>query len=177
MQLLVWEFKFEYIQVAVMLVFFVVIMILLMEFRNMKDLIKERAGINNDALKLQLEALERLTVFTERAGLKNLISRISPTGLYAAGLHAEMIDSLKSEYDYNISQQIYVSPEIWNAVTRLKDQNIYIINQLASTLPADSMGLDLSKRILEYSMTKDAELNRIVLDALQFEAKKVMKDN
>lgn len=177
MQLLVWEFKFEYVQVTVMLVFFVVIMILLMEFRSMKDLIKEKAGINNDVLKLQLEALERLTVYTERAGLKNLISRISPTGLYAAGLHAEMLDSLKTEYDYNISQQIYVSPEIWNAVTRLKDQNIYIINQLASTLLSDAMGLDLSKRILEYSMTKDAELNRIVLDALQFEAKKIMKDS
>lgn len=177
MQLLVWEFKFEYVQVTVMLVFFVVIMILLMEFRSMKDLIKEKAGINNDVLKLQLEALERLTVYTERAGLKNLISRISPTGLYAAGLHAEMLDSLKTEYDYNISQQIYVSPEIWNAVTRLKDQNIYIINQLASTLLPDAMGLDLSKRILEYSMTKDAELNRIVLDALQFEAKKIMKDS
>jgi hypothetical protein len=152
-------------------------MILLMEFRAMKDLIRERAHINNDALKLQLEALERLTVYTERAGLKNLVSRISSTGLYAAGLHAEMIDSLKTEYDYNISQQIYVSPEVWNAVTRLKDQNIYIINQLAATLSPDAMGMDLSKRVLEYSMTKDAELNRIVLDALQFEAKKVLKDN
>lgn len=177
MQLLAFEFRFEYVQVAVMVVFFVVIMILLLEFRSMKDLIRERAGVNNDALKLQLEALERLTVYTERAGLKNLVSRISYTGLYAAGLHAEMIDSLKTEYDYNISQQIYVNPEIWNAVTRLKDQNIYIINQLAATLPADATGLELSKRVLEYSMTKDAELNRIVLDALQFEAKKVMKDN
>jgi hypothetical protein len=177
MQLLAWEFKFEYIQVLVLVIFFVVIMILLVEFRAMKDLIRERAGINNEALKLQLEALERLTVYTERAGLKNLVSRISYTGLYAAGLHAEMIDALKTEYEYNLSQQIYVSPEIWNAVTRLKDQNIYIINQLAATLPPDSNGLDLSKRILEYSMTKDAELNRIVLDALQFEAKKIMKEN
>ncbi len=177
MQLLVWEFKFEYVQVAVMLVFFVVIMILLMEFRSMRDLIKEKTGVNNNVLKLKLEALERLTVYTERAGLKNLISRVSSTGLYAAGLHAEMIDSLKSEYDYNISQQIYVSPEVWNAVTRLKDQNIYIINQLAATISPDANGLDLSKRILEYSMTKDAELNRIVLDAIQFEAKKVMENS
>ncbi len=175
MQLLAFEFKFEYIQVAVMLVFFIVIMILLMEFRAMKDLIKDRLDINNDGLKLQLEALERLTLFSERAGLKNLVSRISTAGMYAAGVHAEMVDALKTEYDYNISQQIYVSPEVWNAVTRLKDQNIYILNQLAATLAPDATGLDLSKRILEYSMTKDAELNKIVLDALQFEAKKILK--
>ena len=177
MYFLAWEFKFEYVQVTVMLVFFVIIMILLMEFRGMKDQIKEKAGINRDALKLQLEALERLTVYSERAGLKNLVSRISATGMYAAGIHAEMIGSLKTEYDYNISQQIYVSTEVWNAVTRLKDQNIYIINQLAANLSPDSSGIELSKRILEYSMTKDAELNRIVLDALQFEAKKIMENS
>jgi hypothetical protein len=74
-----------------------------------------------------------------------------------------------------VSQQIYVSKEIWNAVTKLKDQNIYIINQLAGALPNEANSLDLSKRILEYSMTQNAELNAIVLDALQYEAKKILK--
>lgn len=175
MELLAFEFKFEYVQVTVMIIFFVVIMLLLFEFRSMKDLIRERLDLNDSGLKLQLEALERLTLYTERAGLKNLVSRIPTTGLYAAGAHAEMVDALKSEYEYNITQQIYVSPDVWNAVTRLKDQNIYILNQLAATLPADATGLELSKRILEYSLTKDAELNKIVLDALQFEAKKLVK--
>ncbi|CAN5811329.1 hypothetical protein BH11BAC4_BH11BAC4_15050 [soil metagenome] len=177
MQLLAFEFKFEYVQVAVTILFFVIIMLLLFEFRSMKDNIRDRLGINNDGLKLQLEALERLTLYTERAGLKNLVSRISSTGMYAAGVHAEMVEALKSEYDYNITQQIYVSAAVWSAVTRLKDQNIYILNQLAATLPADAMGIDLSKRILEYSMTKDAELNKIVLDALQFEAKELLKSS
>ncbi len=175
MQLLAFEFKFEYVQVTVMVLFFVVIMLLLFEFRSMKDQIREGLGINRDGLKLQLEALERLTLFTERAGLKNLISRVSASSMYVAGVHAELVDALKSEYEYNITQQIYVSPEMWNAVTRMKDQNIYIINQLAATLPPDASGIELSRRILEYSMTKDAELNLIVLDALQFEAKKLLK--
>ena len=177
MQLLAFEFKFEYIQVTVLVLFFVVIMLLLNEFRGMKDQIRDRLGINNDGLKLQLEALERLTLYSERAGLKNLVSRVSSTGLHAATVHAEMVEALRSEYDYNITQQIYVSPEIWNAVTRLKDQNIYIVNQLAATLPPNASGLDLSKRIIEYSLTKDAELNKIVLDALQFEAKKLLKSS
>lgn len=175
MELLAFEFKFEYVQVTVMILFFVVIMLLLFEFRAMKDQIRDGLAINNNGLKLQLEALERLTLYTERAGLKNLVSRIGTAGMYAAGVHAEMVDALKSEYDYNITQQIYVSPEIWNAVTRLKDQNIYILNQLAATLPPAANGIELSKVILEYSLTKDAELNKIVLDALQFEAKKLLK--
>jgi hypothetical protein len=74
-----------------------------------------------------------------------------------------------------VSQQIYVSKEVLNAVTKLKDQNIYIINQFAVGLDHNSGSLDLSKRILEYTMTQNAELNTIVLDAIQFEAKKLLK--
>jgi len=145
---------------------------LITEFSRMRDELKERAGISNESLKLRLQAYERLTLFAERAGLKNLVSRTDYSGIGAGTLHAELVDTLKAEFDYNLSQQIYVSPEIWNALTKLKDQNIYIINQVAATLSHEATGLDLAKRILEYSLSEQAELNKIVLDALQFEAKK-----
>jgi hypothetical protein len=164
-----------YLVVAGIFMFFIAIAWLLAEFKGMKDEIRERLGINNETLKLRLQAYERLTVFAERAGLKNLVSRssINAFGESAATMHARMIDEIKEEFEYNVSQQIYVSKEVWNAVTKLKDQNIYIINQLAATLPHQAGSLELSKRILEYSMTEKAELNTIVLDALQYEAKKV----
>lgn len=123
---------------------------------------------------LQLQAYERLAVFAERAGLKNLISRSDTYGQSAAVLHGVLIENIRSEYDYNVSQQVYVSKEIWEAVTKLKDQNIYIINQLGGTLPPHATSLDLSKRILEYSLTQNSELNLIVLDAIQHEAKKLL---
>lgn len=93
----------------------------------------------------------------------------------AAGLHRDLVQNLNEEYDYNLTQQIYVSKEIWNAITKLRDQNIYIINQIAATLPGNASGMDLSKHILEYSLTDKAELNVIVLDAIQYEAKKLLK--
>ncbi|MBC7868481.1 MAG: hypothetical protein H7X88_13180 [Gloeobacteraceae cyanobacterium ES-bin-316] len=155
--------------------FFIAIAWLLAEFKGMKDEIRERMGIQNETLKLRLQAYERLTVFAERAGLKNLVSRSATNafGESAGSMHSAMVEEIKAEFDYNVSQQIYVSKEVWNAVTKLKDQNIYIINQLAATLPHQASSLELSKTILEYSMTEKAELNMIVLDALQYEAKKV----
>lgn len=169
------EFNFRYVEVAVLLILLSVLGILLFEFRNMKELIRERIGINNETAKMKLQALERLTVFAERSGLKNLIGRVESMNTSSASLHASLVETLKSEYEYNVSQQIYVSPEVWHAVTRLKDQNIYIINQIAGTLPPQATALDLGKRILEYSMNKDAELNVIVLDALRYEASKVIE--
>lgn len=168
------EFNFQDVQGAVTFISAIGIIWLLAEFMKMKEAIKERTGINNETLKLKLQAYERLTIFAERAGLKNLAGRMQLTGESAAALHSAMITELKNEYEYNTSQQVYVSPEIWNAVTKLKDQNIYIINQLAAGLPPQANALDLSKHILQYSLSNNAELNLIVLDALQFEAKKLM---
>lgn len=162
------------IQAAFAFLSVVALVWLLAEFKSMKEAIKERTGINNETIKLKLQAYERLSVFAERTGLKNLVSRTPVTGESVASTQVIMVEEIKSEYEYNISQQIYVSPEMWNGLTKLKDQNIYIINQISAGLPQGAPGIELSKRLLEYSMAKDAELNTIVLDALQFEAKKLM---
>ncbi|MBL0146331.1 MAG: hypothetical protein IPP48_11795 [Chitinophagaceae bacterium] len=154
--------------------FFIAIAWLLAEFKGMKDEIKERLGINNETIKLKLQAYERLTLFAERASLKNLVSRTPTNGLNVVDLQLALQHEIKSEYEYNVSQQIYMSGDMWKAITNLKDQNIYIINQLAAALPSQANGIELSKRLLEYTATSNAELSTIVLDALRFEAKKIL---
>lgn len=87
-----------------------------------------------------------------------------------------MLESIKQEFEYNSSQQIYVSPVAWQAVNKLKEQNMLVINQIAQTLPADAKGIDLGKRIMELIIAQDKEaLHNIVLEALNFEARKLMK--
>jgi hypothetical protein len=148
---------------------------LLFEFRNMKTLFKERLGLNNETIKLRLQAYERLTLFAERAAFKNLVSRTPYSDMHVLELQLTLIQTLRSEYEYNTSQQIYVSSEMWKAIGNLRDQNIYIINQVAATLPSQEKAIELSKRLLEYaSINPQAELSSIVLDALQIEAKKIL---
>ena len=154
--------------------FFIAIAWLLAEFKGMKDNIIERMGINNEVVKLKLQALERFTLYAERSSLKNLVSRTPASGICVVDLQLALLDSLRSEYEYNVSQQIYIDPKMWKAITNLKDQNTFIINQLAATLPSDAAGIELSKRILEYVASTDAELNATVLSALQFEAKRIL---
>ena len=154
--------------------FFIAIAWLLAEFKGMKDEIKERLGINNETVKLKLQAYERLTVFAERASLKNLVSRTSSTGMTVVDLQLSLLESLRSEYEYNVSQQIYMSPEMWKAISNLKEQHIFIINQIAATLPPQANAIELSKRLLEYVSTTNTELNTVVLSALKFEAKRIL---
>ena len=86
-----------------------------------------------------------------------------------------LTDQIRQEYEYNLSQQLYVEPAVWDAVTNLKEQNIYILHHLIQTLPPGANGLELAKRILELlQQDPNASLQPIVLDAIRFEARKLM---
>ncbi len=125
---------------------------------------------------LQLQAYERLVVLSERISLPSLVSRANQSGLNGREMQLLLIESIKQEFEYNASQQIYVSPVAWEAVTNLKEQNMLIINQVGATLPPDASGTDLNRRLLEFVMTqKKGALHTIVLEALNFEAKKLMR--
>jgi 2C-methyl-D-erythritol 2,4-cyclodiphosphate synthase len=175
--LLFFEVTATYIQIAGTFLFFIAIAWLLAEFKGMKDEIQERLGINNETIKLKLQAYERLTLYAERAGLKNLVSRTHAEDMTAGQMQLGLLQTLNEEYEYNVSQQIYVSAQMWKAITKLRDQNIFIINQIAATLPAQASSMELSKALLEYSMNNNAEINKIVLEALHFEAQKVLKSS
>ncbi|OLY93037.1 DUF7935 family protein [Cnuella takakiae] len=129
-----------------------------------------------DATPLQLQAYERLVLLAERISLPNLVSRLNIPGASAPEMQAVLLDNIRQEYEYNASQQVYVSAAAWDAIRNLRDQNMLIINQIASILPADARGSDLSKQVLEVVMAQQEKaLHTIVLDALNFEAKKLMR--
>jgi len=129
-----------------------------------------------NAVPLQLQAYERLVLLTERMSLPNLISRITQPNSSAKELQVLLNETIKQEFEYNASQQIYVSGIAWEAIRNLRDQNMLIINQIANLLPPDATGSDLAKKVLDVIIQQqDAALHTIVLNAVNFEAKKLMQ--
>jgi hypothetical protein len=124
---------------------------------------------------LQLQAYERLILLADRIALPNLVSRVNQPGLTAREMQAVLVQSIKQEFEYNVTQQIYVTAESWEAVRNLRDQNQLIINQISSFLPAEATGQDLNRAILEMLMQQPkASLHNVVSDVLSYEAKKLM---
>jgi hypothetical protein len=125
---------------------------------------------------LQLAAYERLVILADRIAIPNLISRISQPGLSKTEMQLLLTQTIKQEYDHNISQQIYVSADAWEAVRNLKDQNIHLINQVASILPTEANGMDLNKKLLDFVLNQpQGSLHTLVQEAVSAEAKKLMK--
>lgn len=144
--------------------------------QNKNDKIdQENQNPDNATRTLRLQAYERLTLLVDRIALPNLISRVNQNGIGARDMQLLLVRSIREEYDYNISQQIYVTPDAWNAVKNLKEQNMLVVNQLATALPPNATGLDLNKLLLEYLMTdKKGQLHEVVGEVLSYEAKKLM---
>ena len=132
--------------------------------------------MNPAAYQLQLQAYERLILLTERIALNNLINRVNQPGTSSREMQALLTQTIRQEFEYNVTQQIYVTPEAWDAVRNLKDQNILIVNQVASFLPPEATGQDLNRSILEMLMQNPkASLHTVVSEVLSYEAKKLMK--
>ena len=126
---------------------------------------------------LQLQAYERLALLVDRIAMPNLISRVNEPGISAKDMQFLLTQHIKQEFDHNITQQIYVSANAWNAVKNLKEQNQLLINQLANTLPVDATGLDLNKLLLEYLMNMNntrGSIHELVSEVLSYEAKTVL---
>src|SRR5687768_5563754 len=68
---------------------------------------------------LQLQAYERLVLLCERIAMPNLISRVNRPDLSAREMQIFLIETIKQEYEYNASQQIYVTEKAWEAVRNL----------------------------------------------------------
>ena len=124
---------------------------------------------------MQLQAYERLILLTDRIALPNLISRANQPGLSAKEMQSLLTLSIRQEFEHNITQQIYVSAEAWDAVRNFKEQNLLIVNQVGSYLPPEASGIDLNKHLLELLMqSPKASLQAVVSEALSYEAKKLM---
>lgn len=128
------------------------------------------------SLSLQIQAYERLILLADRISIPNLISRMNQPGLSARDMQLVLTQTIRQEFEHNITQQIFVSAEAWDAVKNLKEQNIHIVNQVASFLPPEATGNDLNRHLLEMlAQNPKASLQQVVSEVLSFEAKKVMK--
>lgn len=134
-----------------------------------------REAVKHSSNALQLQAYERLILLADRIALPQLIHRVNQQGLTVNEMQALLVQTIRQEYEHNITQQIYVSKESWEAITNFKEQNILIINKIGNLMPPDATGIDFNRQLLELiAQNPNVSLHGIVSEALSFEAKKLL---
>jgi hypothetical protein len=120
---------------------------------------------------IRLQAYERIILFLERISPGNLVMRIHKPGMSVKQFQQILVQSIREEYDHNLSQQLYVSLDAWEKVKGAKEEMIQQINVAAAKLDDNAASTDLSSSLFEMSMEKLA--TRKALDYVKTEARKL----
>ena len=133
---------------------------------------KHQIMLNNQSMitPLRLQAYERAILFLERISPENLIMRINKPGLTCQQMQSELMHAIRSEFEHNLSQQIYISHGAWEMLKIARGRTIQMINTMAEKLPNDSPAINLSKAILE-SMVEEEKAP--TADAIVFIKKEI----
>lgn len=108
-------------------------------------------------LPVRLQAYERMTLFLERTAPQNLLIRLNAPGLSARDFHKMLLDEIRSEYNHNVSQQVYISEAVWTQIKNAKEDLTLMINEASAQVPADASSIDLAKRIFEVALDKKVD--------------------
>jgi len=164
------------ITIPALIVFFTAWAVLRNLIKNDQDKRKQELILQNSRIvtPIKLQAYERIVLFLERISLESLIVRVSLSDMTASQLHSAMLNAIRSEFEHNLSQQIYMSQQAWEVVRNARSNMIKIINSEAEKLPADSSGMDLSKKLLEKIMELEKEPTRAAIDYIKGEISRMI---
>jgi len=120
-----------------------------------KNQVQLRLDNQKISLPVRMQAYERLVLLLERIEPAGLVIRTNLPGMTALQLQTALVQSIRSEFEHNLSQQLYVSVKAWEMVRNAREETIKRINTAAMQLAADATSADLASLILMNDM--DAE--------------------
>ncbi len=121
-------------------------------------------------LPLRLQACERCVVFLERITPDSLIVRVNRDENTVAELQAKLLSSIRSEFEHNISQQLYVSSDSWTYLVNAKNNIVGLINSCSIKLTPNMQAIELSKLIIETYSNIDVSPTALAKQKIRQEA-------
>ncbi len=97
---------------------------------------------------LRFQAYERLSLLCERIALPNLIMRVRPEGMSVAEYRLALMLAIQQEFEHNITQQVYISEQLWEILKMARDHAVEVINLSAEKLPPKADAADMARFIL-----------------------------
>ena len=119
---------------------------------------------------IRLRAYERLALMLERTQPEHMLVDLDISGMSVQQLQQRLLQTIRLEFDHNMSQQIYVSEPVWEKIMSARAQMAAFVTAMAMQLPPDSTSLDYAKILLTAYNTNGETANATALHALKEEA-------
>lgn len=119
---------------------------------------------------IRLRAYERLALVLERTQPEHLLMDLDVSQFTVQQLQQRLLQTIRLEFDHNLSQQIYVSEHVWELIVAARGQMLAFVTAMTVQLPPNSTALDYAKMLLTAYSTNGETANQTALHALKEEA-------
>lgn len=99
-------------------------------------------------LPLRLQAYERLSLFCERISIPNLMLRLHTENMQAGALRYAMLMAIQQEYEHNVTQQVYVSEQLWQIINLAKEDTMNMVSVIGDTVDPKANANTLTEVLL-----------------------------
>ncbi|MDO9258082.1 MAG: hypothetical protein Q7U54_21405 [Bacteroidales bacterium] len=130
-----------------------------------------RLDVQKISMPIRMQAYERLVLLLERIEPAGLLVRTNLPGMNASQLQSALVQSIRSEFEHNLSQQLYVSTKAWEMVRSAREETIKRINTAAMKLTTEATSTDLASLILINDIDAEQSAVKGALDLLKSEAR------
>ena len=142
-----------------------------------KELKKQVLELKHNSKKvitpIRLQSYERIALFLEHIKPESIILRNKPHEINVVQYQSILVSSIRSEFEHNLSQQVYISSALWDLTKKAKEETIKIINLAAGQLSTEANGNDLASRIIELAVDLNPQPSDAALDFLKKEIKEL----
>jgi hypothetical protein len=115
-----------------------------------------------------------MTLQLERISIQTLILRVHRQGMTNRALQAELVKTIRAEFDHNIAQQIYLNQKTWEAIKTAKEETIKAINIASTRVKEEGDSMDLVNVLFEIIQKLEHVPTDIALRILKEEARMVI---
>ncbi len=123
---------------------------------------------------IRLRAYERLTLLLERTTPDRMLMEMNLQEMTIPQVQQQLLRTIRLEYDHNLSQQIYVSDEVWDKIIHARDEMGAFVTAMAAGMPEGSSTLDYAKTLITAYSSNGETPNSLALSALKEEAKTLL---
>lgn len=98
---------------------------------------------------IRLRAYERLALVLERTQPEHMLMEMNElANMSVTQVQQHLLRQIRQEFDHNLSQQVYVSEELWDKILLSRDETASFVSAMAGRLPSNSTSLDYAKVLI-----------------------------
>lgn len=124
----------------------------------------------DQSIPLKLQAYERLMLMIERINVPNLISRLATKNMRAEELINTLMIGVNQEYEFNLTQQLYISDNLWKIIKLSKNEVLAGIHEATKNVDPNAPSSEATRQLIKYFSNLKPDVLETARQAVKNEA-------